>query len=212
MENIEVPVRGFRSPFLETICILDGIPQHLEWHQRRIDETIQHFYPVHRHTWTLAECIEVPSVWQNGIVRCRIIYDAHLFTIHYYEYTQGKINSLQLVEAPAGTDYWYKYADRKILEDLYAQRGDADDVLISKDGWITDTSIANIAFEKNGRWYTPSIPLLAGTTWKRLVETGKIIPTPIAGSQVRNFDFFKVFNAMNDWERGEKISVEKILD
>lgn len=107
------------------------------------------------------------------------------------------------MEAPKGYDYRYKLADRKVLEDLFEQRGDADDILITRDGWITDTSIANIAFRKNNRWYTPSFPLLAGTTWKRLVSTRQLIPRPIHQKDIRHFDAFKIFNAMNDWDGKE---------
>lgn len=110
---------------------------------------------------------------------------------------------------PVGYDYSYKYADRSVLEDLFSQRKDADDILITRDGWITDTSIANIAFRKNDRWYTPSIPLLAGTTWKRLVSSGVLIPRPIHQDDLLRFDTFRIFNAMNEWG-GKGHSISKI--
>lgn len=197
--------------FIETICIRDALPQHLEWHQRRINATLQHFYPIHYHTWTLEKCIVVPTEFQLGLVRCRILYDAHLLSIHYFMYTPRIINSLKLVETPGEMDYRYKYADRRAIEELYEQRGDADDVLITKDGWITDTSYANIAFGKNDNWYTPSIPLLAGTTWKRLIHAGKLIPQPIHKDQLLCFDVIRIFNAMNDWEDANAIFPENIL-
>ena len=207
---IQVPLRVFRGQFLETICIREGMPQQLEWHQRRVDATLQHFHPAHRHSWLLEKCIEVPSAFQNGVVRCRIEYDAHHFSIHYFHYTPANIKSIQLLEAPSGMDYRYKYADRKIIEELYAQRRDADDILIMKNGWITDTTIANIAFEKNGRWYTPAIPLLAGTTWKRLISNGILKPAPIHFTQIHLFEKFKLFNAMNEWEGGAEHSIKSI--
>ncbi len=197
--------------FLETICIRDDVPQHLEWHQRRVDATLHHFYPDHRHSWALGACIDVPLENQSDVVRCRILYDAHHFSIQYFPYTPRVIKSLKLVEAPPGLEYRYKYADRKMLEDLYQQRGNADDILITRDGWVTDTSIANIAFQKNGRWYTPSIPLLAGTTWKRLVTEGILIAKPINLQEFLNFDCFKIFNAMNEFETAIESPVNSIL-
>lgn len=202
---------GIRGQFLETICIRDGIPQHLEWHQRRVDDTLRHFFPAHRHSRILVKCIELPVAYQKGIVRCRIVYDAHLVTIRYFHYTIRNIRSLKLMEIPEGMDYMYKYADRKMIEDLYNLRGDADDILMTRDGWITDTSIANIAFSKNGRWYTPSIPLLAGTTWKRLVKSGKLMTRPIHSTHLSGFDNFKIFNAMRDWEDTEETPIVNIL-
>jgi 4-amino-4-deoxychorismate lyase len=202
--------KGFRGQFLETICIRDGMPQHLDWHQRRVDATLQHFHPERRHSWQLEKWIEVPSAFQDRVVRCRIDYDAHHFSIHFFHYTPANIKSLRLVEASSGIDYRYKYADRNMIEKLYAQRGEADDVLIMKNGWITDTSIANIAFEKNGRWYTPAIPLLAGTTWKRLVSSGILKTTPIHFTHIHLFDKFKIFNAMNEWETAKEMPVRNI--
>jgi len=77
---------------------------------------------------------------------------------------------------------------------------------MTRHGWITDTSIANIAFRKNDRWYTPALPLLAGTSWKRLIAEGKLIPRPIHQSEIEQMDGIRIFNAMNEWEGGIEIS------
>ena len=188
--------------FLETICIRDGQPMHLDWHQHRVNATIAHFYPdlpIEDSTFPLVEILSTCDIPQEGLFRCRILYDINAITIEFFPYAPRLIKTLRLIEAPAGYDYRYKYADRNILEDLFSQRGDADDILLTRDGWITDTSIANIAFRKDNRWYTPSIPLLAGTTWKRLVSIGILIPRPIHQEDLLRFDAFRIFNAMNDW-------------
>src|SRR5690606_29371048 len=90
--------------------------------------------------------------------------------------------------------------DRRILELAFSRRGDADDVLLVRDGWITDTSVGNVAFLANGRWYTPALPLLAGTTWKRLVYAGTIVPRPIHVEDLPRYEAFVVFNALKDWD------------
>lgn len=192
--------------FLETICIKDSHPLQLEWHQRRVDATLKHFYPDSMDediSFRLTEILSSCAIPLVGICRCRIVYNINSISVEFFPYESRSIKSLRLIEAPSGYDYRYKYADRKVLDDLFAQRGDADDILITRDGWITDTSIANIAFRKGDRWYTPSIPLLAGTTWKRLVAAGVLIPRPIHQSDVGHFDAFKIFNAMNEWEEAE---------
>ena len=196
--------------FLETICITNGSPQHLEWHQRRVDATLKNFYPAHQHSWDLEACIDIPSEFQTGITRCRILYDAHTISIHYFHYNRQRIETLKLIDIPTGFDYGYKYADRKVLEDLFAKKDDRDDILMVREGWITDTSIANIAFKANERWYTPSMPLLAGTTWKRLVSRGILIPRPINQKEIMIFDSFKVFNALNDFDTAVEIPVSNI--
>ena len=202
------------SLFLETICIKNGVPQHLGWHQRRVDATLLQFYPDALQgdvVFPLFDILSSCPFFTDGIVRCRIVYDINTISVEFFPYQPRTITSLKLIEAPSDFDYRYKYADRKILEELFAQRGEADDVLITRDGWITDTSIANIAFRKDDRWYTPSIPLLAGTTWKRLIATGILIPRPIHQSYVHHYDAFQIFNAMNGWEDSIEVQASKII-
>jgi 4-amino-4-deoxychorismate lyase len=192
--------------FLETICIRDGHPQNLDWHQRRVDATLRHFFPSaqpEENSFQLEDILSSCSIPATGLCRCKVLYDLNSISVEFFPYTPRVINSLQLIEMPAGYDYRYKYADRTVLEHLFSQRGDADDILLTRDGWVTDTSIANIAFRKNDRWYTPSIPLLAGTTWKRLVSSGVLIPRPIHQDDLLRFDAFRIFNAMNGWDINE---------
>ena len=196
--------------FLESICIRDGHPQHLHWHQRRIDATLQHFYPAHHHTWNLQECINIPVEFQAGLVKCRIIYDAHHFESHFYPYQQKEIQTLKAVQIPTNYDYRYKYLDRGMIENMFSQKDGADDILMITHGWVRDTSIANIAFQKKGRWYTPAFPLLAGTTWKRLIAERILIPRPINQTEILTFECFKVFNALNSFEASKASPVSNI--
>lgn len=198
---------------LETICVKDSHPLHLDWHQRRVDATLKHFYPTIAHDEDLFHLIDILAscdIPGTGIYRCRIVYDINSISVEFFPYESRPVKSLRLIEAPEGYDYRYKYADRKVIDDLFAQRGDADDILITRDGWITDTSIANIAFRKGDRWYTPSVPLLAGTTWKRLVASGVLIPRSIHQSDIRHYNAYKIFNAMNDWENSIEAPTSKI--
>ncbi len=193
--------------FLETICIRNGIPQHLDWHQRRMDATLGHFYPVHHHSWILEKCVQVPESFRMGQVRCRVVYDAHKLDIHFYPYEMRIVQKLKLIEVPDGYDYRFKYADRITIEELYSQRGEADDILMLRNGWVMDTSIANIAFLKYGRWYTPSMPLLAGTTRKRLLFEGKINPQAIHQNELGTFEAYKLLNAMLHFEESPLHSI-----
>ena len=199
--------------FLETICIVDGMPRNLEWHQRRLDATLSHFpsggNPDEKN-FPLDDILAACDIPDTGKYRCRIRYGLNSIEVEFFPYTPRLIKTLRLIEAPVDYDYSFKYANRKVLEDLYGQKGDADDILITCDGWITDTSIANIAFRKGDRWYTPSKPLLAGTTLKRLISNGILIPRPIHQSELHHFDSFRIFNAMNDWG-GEEREIRAIL-
>ncbi len=195
--------------FLETICILDGIPQHLEWHQQRIDTTF-HFCMPSAIPFNLAAVLDSHDLPSGGKIKCSIRYDHAVKEVVLIPYTSKKIQQLRLVELPSGYDYRFKYADRKVIEHLFSERGDADDILMTRKGWITDTAIANIALRKNERWYTPSLPLLAGTTWKRLIAQGILIPRPIHKTDLPQLDGFKIFNAMNEWEEGGEMDCRNI--
>lgn len=146
----------------------------------------------------------------EGVVKCRIMYDAHHFELQYKPYIPRPVQTLKIVMAPDNFDYRFKYADREGIDTLFDERGEANDILITRNGWIADTSIANIAFETNDRWYTPSMPLLAGTTWKRLIHEGILTARPINLKELSNFRCFKVFNAMNEWGQAESLPVRNI--
>jgi 4-amino-4-deoxychorismate lyase len=200
-------MKWLMSRFLETICIKDGRPLHLDWHQRRVDATLKHFFPsasFEDMSLSLSAILASCDLPANGIYRCRVLYDLNAVSVEFFPYTTRSIKTLRLIQAPTGYDYRYKYADRNVLDDLFSQRGDSDDILITREGLITDTSVANIAFRKGDRWFVPSFPLLAGTTWKRLISSGQLIPKPIHQTDIPHFDAFKIFNSMNDWDGVER--------
>jgi 4-amino-4-deoxychorismate lyase len=197
------------SRFLETIRIRDGAPLHLEWHQRRVDDTFRVFYPGVP-PLSLDALIAETEMDASVEQRCRIVYDEATNEITVTPFQPRTIRSLRLTDLPPDYDYRYKYADRRILELAFSRRGDADDVLLLRDGWITDTSVANVAFLSNGRWYTPALPLLAGTTWKRLVSGGVIVPRPVHADDLHRFEACIVLNALNEWDERSAIPVSAI--
>ena len=58
------------------------------------------------------------------------------------------------------------------MNSLFQIRQDKDDILIVKNGLLTDTSIANIALYDGNDWYTPLHPLLKGTKRAELLDKG----------------------------------------
>lgn len=201
------------TQFLETLCIVDGIPLNLEWHQKRMDSTLRYFHEdisESEDLINLQSLFSVMDVPHEGVWRCRVIYSIHSVSVEFIPDGNSTFRTLKLVEVPSDYDYRYKYADRQFLEKVFAQRGEADDVLMVRQGWIADTTKGNIAFRSGLRWYTPSLPFLAGTTWKRLLSSGVLIPRPIHISDLDRFEAFKVVNALNDWD-GEEYPVSGIV-
>lgn len=143
----------------------------------------------------LRKHIHIPTHLQNGLVKCRIVYGEAINEITYTPYQSKVIRSLKLVEDNS-IDYHCKYLDRDHINDLYAQRGDADDIIMVKDGMLTDSSYSNIALLQNGKWYTPSTCLLKGTRRAQLIDQGRLEIREISLGNMNEYECVSLINAM----------------
>lgn len=182
--------------FIETIRVVDGTPQGIEWHQARMNETYHHFFPTS----------EIPSIshWLHdmtrpeGITKVRIVYGKEgIADMTLQPYTPKPIHSLKLVTDDT-IDYSYKSTNRSHLNRVLAQKENCDDVIIVKNGLLTDTSYTNIALFDGKRWITPRTPLLKGTMRARLLAEGKITEQDITPHDIDRFRSIALFNAMLD--------------
>lgn len=105
------------------------------------------------------------------------------------------VRSLKLVSSDA-IGYAHKYEDRKVLDELYNQREKCDDIIIVKNGFITDASYANLIFRKGAEWFTPATFLLAGTMRAFLLDSNQIKSTEIRAGDITKYDSCKLINAM----------------
>ncbi|WP_187647882.1 aminotransferase class IV family protein [Nitrosophilus labii] len=176
--------------FFETIKIEDGKVFHIDYHNKRLNKTITDNFGLKKDI-KLQNFIESPP---SGLYRCKIIYDRDILQISYYPYKIREIKKLKLIKSDI--DYSYKYLDRNDIDTLFEKRGEADDVLIVKEGYITDTSIANIAFFDGKKWLTPKKPLLKGTTRERLLKEQKVFLADIKVKDLKKFEKFALMNAM----------------
>ena len=134
-----------------------------------------------------------------GIVKARVVYgEKGIEDLSYSPYAVRHVHSLALMQADT-IDYTYKSAGREPLNCLFALRGACDDILIVKQGLLTDTSIANIALSDGTHWYTPAHPLLKGTKRAALLEEGILQEKDIRPEDLPSFSTVRLFNAMIDW-------------
>lgn len=192
--------------FVETIRMCQGRAERLALHAARMERTMQHFFPT-APTISLdqvEEYIYNNNVYaaESGVMKCRIVYDRQILSISIEPYKVRDVGSLKLVDGK-DISYSYKSSDRKHLTQLFAQRGNADDVLIVKDGLLTDTSIGNVALLVQGEWLTPAKPLLKGTRREALLQEGIIKEATLKPSDLQNCNSIMVFNAMIPWGRIE---------
>lgn len=179
---------------IETICIRDGIPQHLPYHQARMADARRRLWGLEEEL-PLAASLQVPPEWGQGVVKCRVTYAGAIQKTEWEPYGPRLIRSLQLVQGD-GLDYAFKYADRSGIAALMELRGHADDILIVQNGLITDTSYCNVLLYDGRRCYTPSKPLLGGTCRARLIDEGRIELADIRPAELKNFREIHLINAM----------------
>lgn len=196
-------------PLFETIKIDRGVPLRLEWHQRRMDYAF-HVLLGSNNPLQLKELLKVPDTFGEGLVKCRFLYSREDFEIQFLAHTPRQVTSLKLVYCDT-IDYSHKYSNRSMLEDLSGQKGEADDILIVRDGLITDTSFSNIVFFDGASWLTPEEPLLEGTARNRLIAEGKISAARIRMEDLIQFQAFRLINAMIEFEMEEDRSTKYII-
>ena len=151
----------------------------------------------------------IPMQGKQYIVKCRIIYTEQIEKTEFLPYQRPKIRTLKIV-ADDEIDYLHKFLDRKPIEKLVAKKGGCDDILIVKNGLITDTSFANILFFNGKEWITPALPLLKGTQRARLLDEEKIRPADIRPEDLRYFRKARLINAMICFGDEVDIPVENI--
>ena len=194
--------------FLETIKCKDGVLFNLRFHQDRLNLVRKENFGITDEI-ILEETIKIPDKCHAGLFRCRITYSGNIENIEFLPHHYRQIKSLKLVEDNQ-IDYRYKFADRQHLERLFERRDDCDDILIVKNGCITDSFTANVIFSDGSRWWTPDTPLLAGTMRAKLLAEGKISACRITADDLDKYLFAGLINAMQDTDDMPVIPVESI--
>ena len=199
----------FQPLCFETICVQNRQFQNLAYHEARLNKTRSELFDLHD-KWKLSELISVPEFVTNEPHKCRLAYADQIDTIKWELYLPRKIKKIKKVYDDE-IDYSYKYNDRKDLNFLFEQRENADEILIIKNGKVSDTNFCNVAFLENGKWYTPATPLLPGTQRAYLLDSEVIEEAEILENDIASFSHIKLFNAMVNWENAPEIVVENIF-
>lgn len=182
--------------------------KNLPYHEARLNKTRRELWGYTDH-WDLAELLEIPASVDESMHKCRVAYDKEIDNIKWEPYTLRTIRKIRRVYHDE-IDYQYKYDDRDTLNTLFAQRGDADEILIIKKGLVTDSNYCNVAFSDGNRWLTPANPLLPGTQRAFLLDQGIIQTAEIREGDMKSFSQIRLFNAMVDWAHAATIDVSLI--
>ena len=187
--------------FIESIRLANGQMPLLPYHQERMARTRRAFYknppPVN-----LAGMLQpYAGAHPDGVYKIRVVYAREVLQVDILPYALKPIQSL--LPVPSGQlDYAWKYANREGIRKLLERRGTCDDILLVRQGFVTDTSYCNVAFlSPSGAWLTPEAPLLPGTRRHYLLDRGVLQQAPIALKDVDSFLRVRLFNAMILWEQ-----------
>ncbi|WP_198304625.1 aminotransferase class IV family protein [Arcobacter vandammei] len=172
--------------YFETIKCEDFEIFNLDYHNKRVAKTIGK-------NLNLQEYITPIS---PELLRCKIIYDKdEILDVQYFPYTKRDTRSFKIV-FDDNIDYSKKYLNREKIDELLLKKELCDEIIILKNGIVTDTSIANIAIFYENRWITSEFPLLNGTTRARLLDEKKIFEKNITLEMLLNSKKLAIFNAM----------------
>lgn len=192
---------------IETIACVDGKLQNLFWHTVRVNKSRSVLFK--SKTKLVLDTIAIPEFAKSGHWKCRVIYNERIHGISFEPYVARKVSTLKIVESQI--EYCHKYEDRTIINNLFEQRGDADEVLIIKNGLVTDTSIANVLFWNGRDWVTPDVPLLEGTMRAELISKKVVLPKRIEQNDLNKYKKLMLVNAMNPFVESNALNLPNAL-
>lgn len=196
------------SLLLETIQIRNGVLINPQYHQHRMHASSLALLGKSINYDLLT--LPIPIDAKKGIVKCRILYKNKIELIEFEPYRQKQIRSLQMV-INNNISYSHKLADRSQIIALLKQKGEADDILIVKNGKITDTSFGNVVLCKGNEYYTPDSYLLNGTKRQQLLDDGFITEQIISPDDLFGMDKLIIINAMLDLDSGVELNISSVF-
>lgn len=186
-------------PLFETIAFEQGQAQRLDYHQARYQRSLRHYYGVHaeKSAVDFRQILQLPPHCTEGLIRCRVDYNDQHIQIQYTPYQRRCFRHFLPIIVNQPLNYSLKWTDRHLLQQYYAQRGDYDEVMLVQQNLITDCTIGNLVFKRQGQWFTPKSPLLAGTQRQYLLDQQRIELRDIYLHELDLFEEVRLINAMN---------------
>lgn len=187
------------SLLVESIKVKSGVLYNIQLHNARFNKTRKDLFGINKPV-DLRDFVEVPQTDNEIIYKLRILYGLEIEKIEFIPYHIRKVETLKLVHSD-DIEYQYKFADRTNLDKLLELKDNCDDILIIKNGFVTDTSYSNIAFYDNSQWLVPETYLLNGTKRQFLLNNKIVKQISIKIEDLKNFSYARLINAMLDFDK-----------
>ncbi len=194
---------------LETIKIKDSVMQNVFLHNQRMNKSRLMLFGKDN-LINLEDEIDLEDDDFDGIFKCRVLYSNAIEIIEILPYQIKKINTLKMV-IDNSISYDHKFEDRKDIANLYLKKENCDDVLIIKDGFVTDTTYCNIVFDTGNKLITPSTPLLKGVKRQQHLNENIIEEQEIKQTDIKLFNRAFLINSMFDLDDKMEIAVKNII-
>lgn len=195
-------------PLFETIKVFDGEYLNIEYHQNRINKSSKDLWG--KLSLDLKKSLPIiPQKYSKGIFKCRLFYNSSEFDLEIITYKLPDIKRLKLIDGKE-INYSKKYTDRSAINTLFGKRGSCDDILITKNGLLCDTSYANIVLRTKDAYITPAKPLLNGTKREFYLSEKIIIEQDLKIDELYKSEGIYLINAMIDIEDNLFIIPENI--
>ena len=192
---------------IESIQLFNGKLQNIAYHNERFNRSRRDLFGIDDFL-DLSKTITIPADIINGTYKCRLIYSDIIHSIDFQLYIPKTIKTLRLIDSD-NIDYSYKYSDRSCFDEIKATVKE-DDILIVKNGFITDSSFSNVVFFDGINWITPSTYLLNGTMRHYLLDSKKIFEKAISPDTIKYYLSAKLINAMLPIENSQPIEIIQI--
>lgn len=182
--------------FSEVIKVKDGLFYNLTYHQARMNSTASHYFGKTLELNLTPDMIPLDS--RSGLVKCRVVYSDEILSLEFIPYSFRLVTSVEIVHDDT-IEYSYKSTDRRCLNNLLRSSG-CDEIIIVKNGFVTDSSSANLVFEDPSGLFTPASYLLPGTKRKYLLDNGIISERNVKLHDLKKVTKVYLINAMIDLE------------
>ena len=190
---------------LETFKTENGKIEHLDYHQARVNRSLLDIYQISE-GFSLKEFFNQQTLPQEGIFRGRLLYEEEIKQFEISPYIAKEIKTFKFEES-GELEYPYKWANRDYFKDVLNSNQKVNEIIFHHNGLISDCTIANLAFLKNGIWYTPASPLLEGTTRSRLLANQKIQELDIFTKEINQFERICLINVFRELSLENSLSL-----
>lgn len=184
------------SLLFETIKIQNKKPQNVDYHIKRVRKSRFELFG-------LSNCndfmnfLEKFEVNEDKLFKLKIIYNQNIVDYQLLDYTIVYKKAMKFFEKPL-FDYHFKFLNRNELADIEKSLSSEEVGIITKNGYLTDATYANIVLFDGKNYFTPENCLLEGTKRQKYIDNGTIATKPIHQEELVNFKTLHLINAMID--------------